>query len=329
MVPARTMTLRYAMLACGLLLASVGCERAAVPAAPASDPAAVSAFDADQRDWRALRLAELTKPEGWASLVGLHWLDPGPHRVGSDTDNGIRLAMGPQHLGVFTVRDGKVRFAPEQGVVLEVDGVPARRNVSLRDDTSAAGPSRIGFEGGKGLATVIVRGGRFALRVKHADADSRAHFSGLDYWPGGMDWRIPGRFIPHPPGKTLPIVNIIGTTDHIPNPGAVEFQRDGKPFRLEALDQGEGTLFLVFADRTSGHGSYGAGRYLDAPMPDTQGQVMLDFNRAYNPPCAFTPFATCPLPPPENRLDLAIAAGERDYRKPASAKPPHRPRIPD
>ena len=127
---------------------------------------------------------------------------------------------------------------------------------------------------------------------------------------------MPARFVPHAAGKTLPIANIIGTTDHIPNPGAVEFERGGKTWRLEALDEGEGTLFLVFADRTSGHGSYGAGRFLDAPMPDKQGRLVLDFNQAYNPPCAFTPFATCPLPPPENRLDLAVEAGEKNYDNP-------------
>ena len=178
------------------------------------------------------------------------------------------------------------------------------------------------FDGGKGLATVIERGGRLALRVKHADAESRLQFTGLEYWPGGRDWQVAARFVPHAAGKTLPIANIIGTTDEVPNPGAVEFERGGKTYRLEALDQGEGTLFLVFADRTNGRGSYGAGRFIDAPKPDAQGRVLIDFNQSYNPPCAFTAFATCPLPPPENRLDLAVEAGERDYRKRAAPKPP-------
>ena len=106
-------------------------------------------------------------------------------------------------------------------------------------------------------------------------------------------------------------------TDEMPNPGAVEFQRDGKTYRLEALDEGGDELFLIYADRTSGHGSYGAGRYLYTAMPDAKGNVVLDFNQGYNPPCAFTAFATCPLPPPENRLDLAITAGEKAYAKPA------------
>jgi uncharacterized protein (DUF1684 family) len=260
-------------------------------------------------------LAELTRPDGWTSLNGLHWLDAGTHRVGSAPDNGIRLAMGPARLGVFSVRDGKARFAADAAVA--VDGEPSKGG-ALRSDADEGGPSVIAFDEGKGLATVIARGGRLALRVKHADAGSRLHFTGLDYWPGGPRWRVQARFIPHPAGKTLPIANIIGTTDEIPNPGVVEFVRNGTPFRLEALDEGEGTLFLIFADRTSGHGSYGAGRFLDAPMPDAQGRLTLDFNRAYNPPCAFTPFATCPLPPPENRLNLRVEAGEKTYLKPAA-----------
>ena len=145
MVPARTMTLQCAWLACALVLASAGCQRAAVTPAPENDAGAQSAFAMEQQAWRAQRLAEITKLEGWVSLIGLHWLDPGPHRVGSDTDNGIRLAMGPEHLGVFSVRDGKVRFAPEQGVAIEVDGQPARGDQVLRHDGSDAGASRVGF----------------------------------------------------------------------------------------------------------------------------------------------------------------------------------------
>ena len=314
MVPARTLMRMMVVLAC--LGAAAACHRepaAPDPAQAASDAAANAAFQQVQQAWRAERLAQLTKPDGWASLVGMHWLDPGSHRVGSDTDNGIRLEMGPAHLGVFTVRNGATRLVADTAVT--IDGTAARSS-TLRSDADAQGPSVIAFDEGKGLATVIARGGRLALRVKHADADSRLRFTGLQYWDGGRDWQVPARFIAHPAGKTLPIANIIGTTDEIPNPGAVEFERGGTTYRMEALDEGGDTLFLVFADRTSGHGSYGAGRFLDAPKPDPQGRLVIDFNQAYNPPCAFTPFATCPLPPPENRLDLAIEAGERDYIKP-------------
>ena len=317
MVPART--LKFVPLLLASVLALSACAQ--TPSGPTPEELAAraqaeaKAFAREQYLWRAKRIIDLNRPDGWTSLVGLHWLDPGVHRVGSDTDNGIRLAMGPEHLGVFTVRGKQVGFVPDAVVV--VDGKPRMGTSSLRVDSDPQGPSTLVFDGGKGLATVIERGGRLALRVKHADAESRLKFAGLQYWLGGRDWQVPAKFIAHPAGKTLPIANIIGTTDEIPNPGAVEFQRGGKTYRLEALDQGEGTLFLVFADRTSGHGSYGAGRFIDAPMPDKQGRLVIDFNQSYNPPCAFTPFATCPLPPPENRLDLAVEAGEKNYAKPA------------
>ena len=178
----------------------------------------------------------------------------------------------------------------------------------------------IGFDEGKGVLGVIKRGERYALRVKHADAPTRLQFAGLEYWPADPGWKITGKFVPHPPGKTMPIVDIIGITTDAPNPGAVEFVRDGKTYRIEAMGEPDSAdLFLVLADRTSGHGSYAAGRFMDTPGPDAQGRVVLDFNRAYNPPCAFTPFATCPLPPPENRLDLAISAGEKAYTHTAAA----------
>ncbi|MEO5630084.1 MAG: DUF1684 domain-containing protein [Thermomonas sp.] len=308
------------LLAVGLLC--VACQQSPQPPKAVDDTMAQAEivkqqFAKLQQDWRAERLAKLTKPDGWASLIGLHVLEQGAHRLGSDTDNGVRLGMGPDHLGVLTVRGDKLTFAPERGVAIKVDDVAVNSTVPLRDDTQPDGPSRITFDDGKGVATVIVRAGGYRLRVKHADADTRQHFAGLEYWPEAQDWQVKAHFIPHPAGRTLPIANIIGSTDDMANPGVLEFQRGDKTFRLEALDEGEGTLFLVLADRTSGHGSYGAGRFIDAPMPDGQGNVVIDFNQAYNPPCAFTPFATCPLPPPENRLDLAIEAGEKAYAKSA------------
>ena len=321
MVPARTMTATGIALAC--MLAMAGCERAPPPQAAPDEEARLQAalkhYAHEQFMWRGRRVLDLNRADGWASLIGMHWLDPGAHRVGSDVDNGIRIAMGPEHLGVFTVRDGKTSFVADVPVTL--DGKPTRSGV-LHSDKDAAGPSVIAFDEGKGLVTVIERGGRLALRVKHADAPSRVQFAGLEYWPGGRDWQVLARFIAHPAGKTLPIANNIGTIDAVPNPGALEFQRDGKTYRLEALDQGEDTLFLVFADRTNGHGSYGAGRFIDVPKPDAQGRVVIDFNQAYNPPCAFTPFATCPLPPPENRLDLVVSAGEKAYAKPEASPVP-------
>jgi len=294
-----------------LALAVTACkdEEAARQAAEAK----VQAFASTQQAWRDERRAKLTQPDGWTSLVGLHWIEQGEHYFGSDADNGIRLAVGPAHVGMLSRKDDSLRFVPEKGAALTLNGEPLTGAVTLLSDADPEGPSKLGFDDGKGLITVIKRADRYAFRVKHADAPTRTGFKGIEYWPGGNDWIITAKFVPNAPGKVIPIANIIGTTENVPNPGAVEFQRDGKTIRIEALDEGDGGLSLIFADRTSGHGSYPAGRFLDAAKPDAAGNIVLDFNKSYNPPCAFTAFATCPLPPPENRLDLEIVAGEKTY----------------
>ncbi len=310
MVPARTLTV-IALLAVAL----AACDREPPkPAGPtAAERAARAAFEQGEAQWRAQRRAELLATDGWTSLVGLHWITPGPHYIGSERDNGIRLTVGPGQLGMIDLRPPRIRFVPHRGTGLMLDGQPLRGATQLRADDAPEGASTIAFDEGKGLATVIRRGDRYALRVRHADAPTRTQFAGIDYWPGGRDWAINARFEPHAGARTIPIANIVGTIEPTPNPGAVVFDREGRTYRIEALQGSDGGLFLIFADRTSGHGSYGAGRYLDTAAPDAHGRVRLDFNRAYNPPCAFTPFATCPLPPPENRLDLAIRAGEKAY----------------
>ena len=311
--------LHYMLMLAAAVALATGCQRSGDDGkAAAARAAAASAFAQSEQQWRDQRREHLLAPDGWASLVGLHWIDPGSHYLGSDADNGIRLAMGPGHMGMLDLEGKQVRFVPDQAATLTLDGQPLTTAASLRTDMAEAGPSVVGFDDGKGQLTVIERAGRHALRVKHADAPTRVHFAGLDYWPADAAWKVEGTFVPHPAGQTIEIASIIGTTDQVPNPGAIEFTRDGRTYRIEAQDEGEGELFLVFADRTNGHGSYGAGRFLYAPMPDANGKVVLDFNQSYNPPCAFTAFATCPLPPPQNRLDLAITAGEKAY-----AKPPH------
>ncbi|MBU8974900.1 MULTISPECIES: DUF1684 domain-containing protein [unclassified Lysobacter] len=275
--------------------------------------AAQASFQNELDMVRQQRVVDLTRADGWTSLIGLHWIEPGAHYIGSSAGNGIKLSMGPSHFGMIDLQNNTLRFVPEKGAAMTLDGQPLTGATVLRADDAPTGPSVIAFDEGKGMATVIKRGDRYLLRVKHADAATRTGFRGLEYWPTSRDWRVEGRFVPHPAGKTLEIANIIGTTDAVPNPGAIEFERDGKTYRIEALDEGEETLFLVFADRTSGHGSYPAGRFLDVAKPGIGGKVVLDFNQARNPPCAFTAFATCPLPPPENRLDVAIQAGEKTY----------------
>lgn len=302
---------RYALIG-SVLLVLAACNRETGTSEAKTAPALDPNFLADNTIWRNERSQQLLQPDGWTSLVGLHWLELKAHYLGSSPGSGIRLAVGPPKLGMIEQREGRLFFTPESGLSLTLDGKPLKGRVELMTDHDEL-PSQVGFDEGKGLLGVIKRGPRFGLRIKHADAPTRTGFAGIQYWPADPGWVILGKFIPHPPGKTLPIVDIIGTTSDAPNPGAVEFSRAGKTYRLEAMGEPDGGLFLVLADRTSGHGSYPAGRFMDTPGPDAKGKVVLDFNRAYNPPCAFTPFATCPLPPPENRLDLAIPAGEKNY----------------
>ncbi len=302
--------------ACGSVEQQAARQREAERAAAASQ-----SFARDQQLWREQRQAALLKPDGWTSLIGLHPLTPGSHYLGSDTDNGIRLGAGPGHMGLLTLRRNRLRFIPERGAALTFNEQPLRGAATLLADDYPVGPSRIGFDQGKGVLTVIKRGERYLIRVRHADAPTRTGFRGIDYWPTQEQWRLSAKFVANPPGKTLEIANIIGTIEPMPNPGALEFERDGRQHRIEVLDTGGDELLLVFADRTSGHGSYSAGRFLDVARPNLQGRVLVDFNKSYNPPCAFTSFATCPLPPQENRVDLEIRAGEKAYSpsQPASS----------
>lgn len=309
-----------AMLLLPALAACDSAERQAARQREAAREAADSAaFARDQQLWREHRREQLLKPDGWASLVGLHPIDPGAHYFGSAADNGVRLSLGPAHFGLLTLEKGRLRFVPERGLTLTLNDQPLKGAVNLLADDYPAGPTKIGFDEGKGALTVIKRGDRYFLRVRHADAPSLTGFKGIDYWPAQEAWKVSAKFVAHPAGQTLEVANIIGTIEATPNPGAVEFERDGQTYRIETLDQGGDELMLVFADRTSGHTSYSAGRFLDVARPNLQGKVVVDFNKAYNPPCAFTAFATCPLPPQGNRLDLEIAAGEKTYKPDAPA----------
>lgn len=268
----------------------------------------------DVETWRAQRLERLQAPNGWLSLVGLHWIEPGTHTVGQAADNDVVLATGPDRLGTLAFADGKATFtaAPESGVT--IDGVKPAAPVVLVPD-SAGTPTGVVFDEGQANFQLIERGGRFALRVRDARAATRTGFNGIEHYPVDAAWKFEATFEPHPAGKTIPIVNVLGMTEPMKNPGTVVFEKDGKTHRLEAVDEGDGQLFLIFADRTNRKETYGAGRFLYA-APAVDGRTTLDFNKAYNPPCAFNAYSTCPLPPPENRLDLAVTAGEKRYPGP-------------
>ncbi|HZX71034.1 MAG TPA: DUF1684 domain-containing protein [Rhodanobacter sp.] len=264
--------------------------------------------------WRVDRVERLTAPAGWLSLIGLEWLKPGDNRIGSAADNDIVLKTGPAHLGVVRLAvDGSMQISLTAGSGALIDG-KAIQQASLVDDAHAgdADPTTVSF--GTASFYSIDRSGRKGLRVRDTNAPGRANFTGIESFPIDPAWRIEATWVPSQPGETLEMGTAIGTVDKFPVPGKLEFSRDGKSFGLLPVieEPGDAQYFIVFADRTSGKETYGAARFLYVDPPK-DGKVVLDFNKAYNPPCAFTPFATCPLAPPENRLDLRVTAGEKKY----------------
>ena len=159
---------------------------------------------------------------------------------------------------------------------------------------------------------VIKRGERLGVRVKDSASPERTNFRGLEYFPVDERWRVEARFEPHNPPKSIPIVNVLGMEEDTPSPGTLVFDLNGQTYRLDALtEEGEPQFFVIFADQTSGKETYGAGRYLYAGPPDSAGRLLIDFNEAYSPPCAFTKYATCPLPPEQNKLPVRVEAGEK------------------
>lgn len=272
------------------------------------DPESEAAREAEVMDWRERRHARLTEPYGWLSLVGLDFVGDGRWSVGAGDGADIRMPDGPDHWGELVVDGDRARFDPASDSV-SVGGRAGAPGVL----TDPGDGDPVWVEAGDARFQIIERNARLAVRTRWPRAESRTEFVGLDYFDFDPDWRIEAQFEPHPPGTTMPVGSVLGDVTDEPNPGTVVFEFEGREFRLEAVaDEDDEELFFIFADRTTGRETYGAGRFLYAPMPEN-GRTVLDFNKAYNPPCAFTEYSTCPLPPPENRLDLRVEAGELDY----------------
>ncbi len=266
----------------------------------------------DVRIWRGERLQRLQAPDGWLSLVGLHWLKDGENSVGSAKGSDVLIANAAPKLGTATLAGGEVTFALEPGVIALIGGSDRGTKSVLRDDRNER-PTKVAF--GTTSFYVIDRDGKKGFRVKDTEAPTRKKFLGLDYFEIAEKWRVEAKWEAFDPPRTLEVPTVLGTVEKYKVPGKAVFERGGKTYEvqpvLETADAKQ--LFLIFADKTSGKETYGAGRFLYADMP-ANGKIVLDFNKAYNPPCAFTPFATCPLAPPENRLNVRIDAGEKKYK---------------
>jgi len=289
-----------------VLLTVVSCSKA-----PAPDPAWAAEIEA----WRARRSASLTSTDGWLTLVGLHWLEPGRHRVGSGDDAEIFLdheGVPPHAFTLELTPDRRILLDPVPGSGLAVDGEPATPR-PLASDRSGA-PSLLTL--GSLRMVVIQREDRFALRVRDPNSPVRANFQGLQYFPLNPRYRVEARLERYPTLKTVQVPTAQGPPQRMLAPGVVHFALRGRQLSLQPLisSAGDTSYFFVFRDATSGRETYGAGRFLDATAPPPGSEiVVLDFNRAYTPPCAFTPYATCPLPPPGNVLPIPVPAGEKGY----------------
>lgn len=269
-------------------------------------------YRAEIEKWRADRVRRLTAEDGWLSVVGLSWLEEGDNSVGSAPSARVALFSGrtPARLGTIRLARGSASFTAAPGVSVTHGGKPVR-TIALASD--ADGDPTI-LRHGTVSFYAIRRGDRLGIRVKDSAAPARREFQGIDGYAIDPKWRVAARFEPYNPKKSIPIPNILGNVTQEPSPGAVVFSIGGREYRLDAVEEeGEEDLFLIFGDRTNGTATYGAGRFLYAPRPGPDGKTFVDFNKAYNPPCAFTAYATCPLPPPQNRLPVAVTAGEKRY----------------
>lgn len=286
--------------------------------------AAVVAFAADisptsyQRtmaDWRVQREAKLKADDGWLTVVGLTWLKEGDNRVGSNPTFEVKLPKSaPANVGTLTLKAGVVRFKPAAGVAVTMNGAPARESV-LKPDID---PSYDRLAVGRVKFFAIKREDKMGVRIKDNDSATRREFTGLKWYPVDPSWKVQAKYIPWDKPRTMTFDTAVGVKEKDESPGYVSFQRDGKEYRLEPVMDGD-ELWFVMRDQTSGKTTYGASRFLYAELPKggvkKAGMVEIDFNKAENPPCVFTDYATCPLPPPQNRLALAVTAGEQMYGK--------------
>jgi uncharacterized protein (DUF1684 family) len=298
------------------LLATAAAELAALliaagPRAAEAPPAAAADYRAEIEAWRREREQSLRAPDGWLALVGLTWLHPGANRFGGAPDDDVPLPAGtPPHAGALIVTpDGHVQVRLAPGVAATVRG-RAFSGGSLRTDAAGADPDVLAL--GRVTLQVIARGGRLGARIKDPDSAARRSFAGLAWYPIAPAYRVTARLEPAESARKLVVPDASGGRQELESPGTLAFRLLGTAFELIPVRDGpdDADLLVVFRDRTSGQETYGGGRFLRARrQPD--GSFLVDFNRAYSPPCAYSPFATCPLPPPENRLPIAIPAGEK------------------
>jgi uncharacterized protein len=268
-----------------------------------------SAYRASVEKWRQVYEADLKSDHGWLTISGLFWLHEGENHFGADPSNDIVMPEGsaPADAGYFDFRDGKIIAHIKASSGITVGGRPVE-TLELRPDNPA---DRL--VAGDVALWVHASGERFAIRMSDKNSALRKNFTGLHWFPVDESYRVTARYTPYDSPKQNPIQNLAGDSLALPISGYVTFTLNGQELKLDAQSDDTGELSFVFRDGTSGKETYGASRFLETD-PVKNGEVVLDFNEAYNPPCAYNPYTTCPLPPPQNRLHVRVAAGEMAYR---------------
>jgi uncharacterized protein (DUF1684 family) len=290
-----------------------------LPAVSAQQPYS----EKDELAWRAQHVADLQKPDGWLALVGLEWLQPGDSSIGSAADNKIHLpADAPAHVAILRFSENIITLVPpKEGFPsgLKVDGTPAKEQVLRADQDKDKQNSRVSF--GTMNFYVIRRADEVAVRVKDTKSPALQEFHALNWYRADGAYRVIAKWTPYNPAKNITLARLVGKSYSLRVPGVAEFNLQGKTFRLEPVleDPSNPKLFFILKDTTSSETTYPACRFLYTGIPDhgldQPGELVLDFNHLENPPCAYTSFATCPLPPAGNRLPIALPVGEQRYHK--------------
>jgi len=267
-------------------------------------------FQQETDAWHARRVTALKAEDGWINLAGLHWLSEGLQSFGSDASRAIVFPPGhiAANAGTFERQGNVVIMRSAESSGIRVNGRPAGVDTIFSPNLSVAPTCTAGSL----RWTIIQRGDRIGIRLRDLEHPALKGFKGVDRFPADTIWRVRARLVTDPYTRSIPITNVLGQTTQTPLAGRLHFNLNGRPMVLDALKEGD-ELFIIFGDETSGSETYPAGRFLYAPMPGADGLTVLDFNRAINPPCAFTPYATCPLPPRQNVLTVAVRAGEKDH----------------
>ena len=283
-------------------LISVSCQEDLVQNA---DPAYLSEIE----QWHAKRIGNLKKENSWLNLVGLFWLKPGENKFGSANDNDIVFPnKAPKYIGSFILVDTVVTIKVLPGNKVLFDDLEVKEML-MQNDLSEV-PSTLKLDSFRWF--IIKRGEKYGVRLRDLEAPLVKEFKSIERFAVNKNWRIEAAFVPYDPPKKIIVPNILGDSDEEVITGKLVFKVEDKEFSLDPIDSGD-RLFIIFADETNGESTYGAGRFLYTDKPDSTGKVVLDFNKAYNPPCAFTKYATCPLPPQQNRLLIKITAGEKNF----------------